>query len=1705
MNRQRHASHRCVAAALGLLLGVPAIAAGQVMKEPNSALDALVFPATRLQPPARIEPLVQVESAIAPAVAAEWSSFVAEVAGEWSAGVDPRTGTIGLVEGSGLPWIPGFGNRLSLGSVSAPLSATGEVGLETMESLARRFLAQHGALLGVDPAELRLNPERSGQAAVHLWYVEFDLYRDGIRVDDARVVFRVNNGNLVQFGTENHPPRSAVVPAARFDRDAAFAVLRDYVGNFDPIWDLLVDAGTMHLVTAAPSPESMYGEIGLGDGVELVRFWEFRFRREGEGATWRGRVDATTGELLEFVDANEYASVTGGVRNGGNLPPDTVLPMPFANLSSGGFTNSAGLYTWPGIPVTSTLNGQYVRISDNCGAISQTSNGVGDILFGSSPQAATDCTTPGSGGAGNTKSARTQFYWLNRTKEQARGWVTRPWLTAQLTANVNINLTCNAFWNGSTVNFYRSGGGCGNTGELPGVSLHEYGHGFDTNDGNGSSPDNGTGETYGDFTAALATHESCIGGGFLGGNCGSYGNACTSCTGVRDIDYALHVSGAPATVNGFTRTNCPTSGTGYVGPCNREGHCESYVSSQALWDFPNRDLPSPGSGAAWSTTERLWYLSRSTATGAFSCTTGGTWTSNGCAAGSLWKTMRLADDDDGNLNNGTPHSCYLYAAFNRHGIACTTDPAANTCFTGCTPPATPSISLSAGNNQVTVSWTPVGGQVYDLYRNEAGCSAGFVKIANDLVASPYVDTSVANGLTYYYQLITHPTGNEACGSIPSACNSATPTPCPAIAAPLGVAASATANNQITVSWNDSATGSVVSYDILRSTTSGGPYTVVANVPDTGGPYSYPDNTVSGGLTYYYVVRAVAPGGCLSPNSLQVQATATGECTLPPNFAGLTSVGNLGGGQGCGLRLQWNAATSQCGGAVTYSIHRATSSGFTPDGTNRIASCVSGTAFDDTTMPLDTNVFYVVRAEDSNSTGTGACNNGNVDTNGAQQSGVVSSSALSGTIYSHDFESATGAPLYDWADISFGGANLTWRGRQNCSGNIFRFGGTTCSGAPASSDYGSGTFRAREPGNGAGIVIAAGSTNVQLSFQHRWQFESSGGNFYDGATLAVSLDGTNYSAVPGSAIVSGTGYSGAIASTTCTTGSSGGLPAWGGTSSGYASNTMQSSTVDLDAVCDLITGGSGGCSGQTVHIAWTAISDCSVVADGWFIDNVAITRDPIAACTAAPQPVQFLTATGKNQQVSVEWKEPASGPLAGTRLRSSTAAPPADPTAGTLLVNEPGATNEKELFAHATGGGSNGTVQYYSAFGDSGAGFSARRTVSGLPQATAGNWKWNFSTPASALAPPIQGRGLGIFLPSNDRSFYALGTGAGAGGGLWKSGFSPAAMNAPAQSSPIVMLAAETGLLHDAAFVGSQDGYVYCFNAATGAGCSGWPAGGRSVASFGIVQAQPMFDPTTKRVLFGSRNAVGANGFHALDVLTGATAWSFTNSVPQGGNGDAMGIVSGPALILGSQVVFTSRTRAGGSAHTVWSLNFTAATVSFGWARDLGDIDAAPTLDFTSNRVLVGNNAGQVRALQPATGADVWGAPRNLGDGAVKGFIYFHPGLSRFYLTTDTTVWAIPADGSTGSDWSLAGLFSPTRPLLHFGTNRTYVGACDTALCTAGRVIELDGTNAWATPKTLDLAGVGGLGPVTIDRSQSPALLHAGSRSGRAVAVELPLP
>lgn len=225
-------------------------------------------------------------------------------------------------------------------------------------------------------------------------------------------------------------------------------------------------------------------------------------------------------------------------------------------------------------------------------------------------------------------------------------------------------------------------------------------------------------------------------------------------------------------------------------------------------------------------------------------------------------------------------------------------------------------------------------------------------------------------------------------------------------------------------------------------------------------------------------------------------------------------------------------------------------------------------------------------------------------------GASAQSCSPATLYANDFESGSG--LDGWnVGFLFGNQSATndWRGIQACAAHggsyVFRFGGETCDGS-----YTDNQVSAAES---PGIQMPAGSTTARLSVWHRRDFEDG----KDGGRLAVKVDGSSFfTLVQGAHIVSGAGHSGTLAGGCGSTVHYPGMPAFTGTAS-----ELEETVVDLDAVCDAATSGTGGCAGHTIHVGLLAFTDCSFGGDGWFLDDVRVTAcEPPAATdffTVAP--------------------------------------------------------------------------------------------------------------------------------------------------------------------------------------------------------------------------------------------------------------------------------------------------------------------------------------------------------------------------------------------------------------------------------------------------------------------------------------------------------
>jgi len=101
------------------------------------------------------------------------------------------------------------------------------------------------------------------------------------------------------------------------------------------------------------------------------------------------------------------------------------------------------------------------------------------------------------------------------------------------------------------------------------------------------------------------------------------------------------------------------------------------------------------------------------------------------------------------------------------------------------------------------------------------------------------------------------------------------------APPAGLTATPTLS-QIPLTWNSSV--AATNYSLKRSTTNGGPYTILANLTGT----NFTDATAVSGTTYYYVVSALDQFG-ESSNSTQIAASLFTN-RPPPIISGITLIG-----------------------------------------------------------------------------------------------------------------------------------------------------------------------------------------------------------------------------------------------------------------------------------------------------------------------------------------------------------------------------------------------------------------------------------------------------------------------------------------------------------------------------------------------------------------------------------------------------------------------------------------------------------------------------------------------------------------------------------------------------------------------------------------------------------------------------------------------
>lgn len=347
---------------------------------------------------------------------------------------------------------------------------------------------------------------------------------------------------------------------------------------------------------------------------------------------------AATGELRVLASRNliYQADLTGNVSGWGQvgLLPDTfenesLHVMKDVRLTGTGvpttYTDANGNFVIPGIasPVTLTasLQGQWSRVNNDAGAEST----VAVTVTPGSP--ATFTFNPSKSEQATAEVNAHHF------TEKQRDWIksldaSEDVVDFQRVENVNINQTCNAIYDGASTNYYLNGGGCVNT-SYASVVRHENGHWlvdlFDTNASAGMH------EGGADCWAIYEGDDPIVGPEFFGAG-----------TNIR---------------TGLNNTQfCGDTSPG----CYGEGHTDGEVIMGAAWKVrANLKASLPGTGGNVADHLLLAW---------FQVYDDGEIKS---IIETHWLTL---DDDNGNINDGTPHYADIDAGFKAQGFPGYTPP-----------------------------------------------------------------------------------------------------------------------------------------------------------------------------------------------------------------------------------------------------------------------------------------------------------------------------------------------------------------------------------------------------------------------------------------------------------------------------------------------------------------------------------------------------------------------------------------------------------------------------------------------------------------------------------------------------------------------------------------------------------------------------------------------------------------------------------------------------------------------------------------------------------------------------------------------------------------------------------------------------------------------------------------------------------------------
>lgn len=552
------------------------------------------------------------DQALTPSTKAAMRKLEAEV-GPVRASFNTQTGVPSRLWGSGFP---------AAGSIADA---------KTAEALSRSFLSKHADLLApgsdVSVFELASNDldldatptlgAQQGVRSVGLQQVYVTRKGQHLAVRGGQVSFRFKNDRMTMVGSE-------AIPLTGVDLELPASALSESTVARAAIGFVERDFGA-GAVTDGPASEAFVLPFTNASGqIELRVVRSVVVTPAGVVGRFEVFVDATSGaalarqQLLHFGTGRIAFHVPDRSPSYGDR---TDKPAQFAlvGVDAASLTaDASGGVTFAGAgPVTANVfsRGPEVLVQNQDGANSTT-----DLTLTDGGTSVWDASTDEL-----VDAQLDAFIHAYQVREYAKSFApSLSFLQSPVEVNVNISDVCNAYSDGTTINFFKSGSGCENTGRIADVTYHEFGHSIHAHaiiPGVGAF-DGALSEGIADYLAGTITGDHGMGRGFF-----------FSTEPLRDLDPPDHKNHWPEDLQG-------------------EEHEDGKIIGQTLWELRKELITKLGETEGVQQANKLFYEGIRRAVD----------------IPSMYPEVLAADDDDGNLENGTPNVCEINHAFALHGI-----------------------------------------------------------------------------------------------------------------------------------------------------------------------------------------------------------------------------------------------------------------------------------------------------------------------------------------------------------------------------------------------------------------------------------------------------------------------------------------------------------------------------------------------------------------------------------------------------------------------------------------------------------------------------------------------------------------------------------------------------------------------------------------------------------------------------------------------------------------------------------------------------------------------------------------------------------------------------------------------------------------------------------------------------------------------------